>query len=282
MNIAIIYDKLREDTLGEYYKKAFVKAGHAVTHFWLKDSGRIEPRFDCYLRIDDGDYKYDIPHGRLKPSFFYASDVHLKKPFLAINGVAPLYDHVFCAQYDGYLKLKAVCGDKVSWLPHACDSELHRDLGTERTIDIAFIGNDGGLPRKLLLQEIRERFPGSYIGNAPFTQISEIYSKAKIGFNYSIANDINMRVFEVMACGAMLLTNHVEGNGFDGLFEDKKNVAVYSSPQEIFLMIKRYLENNNERRAVAAAGKDLAASSHTYDKRVSAMLEQMAMAKSIG
>ena len=273
MKLAIIFDGFNEATLGVYYKKAFEKLGLEVKHFWLRNSHEIEPVYDAYLRIDDGDYKYDIPHKRLKPSFFFASDVHLKKPFLAIKKAARFYDHVFCAQYSGYLKLKHMYGDKFSWLPHAYDSELHCDLNCGRKLDIAFIGNDGGIPRKFLLQEIRERFPNSYIGNAPHTDISRIYSSAKVGFNYSIEDDINMRTFEVMVCGAMLLTNHITDNGFGGLFADRKNLVTYKSPKEIFSMLEHYLQNDSEREKIAAEGKQLVTSSHSYIKRASFMLD---------
>ncbi len=273
MKIAMIYDLFREDTLGEHYKKAFTQAGCEVEHFWLRDADKIEPRFDAYLRIDDGDYKYDIPHKKLWPSFFYASDVHLKKPFEAIKKASRFYNHVFSAQYSGYLKLRRIYGNKISWLPHACDEGLHRDLGAERVLDIAFVGNDGGNPRKFLLQEIRERFPNSYIGNAPYTAIAGIYSKAKIGFNYSIANDINMRIFEVTGCGAMLLTNRITDNGFDVIFGDRKYPAAYETPDEMFAMIAHYLNNDSERKTIGEAAKALVTSGHTYTKRAAVILD---------
>lgn len=281
MKIAIIYDVFREDTLGVHYQKALTQLGLEVKHFWLKDSSGIEPIFDAYLRIDDGDYKHDIPHDKLKPSFFYASDLHLKKPFLAIKKAARFYNHVFCAQYSGYLKLMSVGKNRVSWLPHACDPGLTRDLGLERKLDIAFVGNDGGNPRKFLLQEIKEQFPNSYIGNAPYMDMGKIYSNAKIGFNYSIKNDINMRIFEVASCGAMLLTNHIDDEGFDRLFADKKNLAVYRSPKEIFSMIEYYLHSDKDRNAIAQAGKDLVIANHTYAKRASLILDKIKQWKNI-
>ena len=272
MKIAVIYDLYREDTLGGHYKRALEKAGHQVRHFWLKDSKEIRPEFDAYLRIDDGDYKFDIPHDRLKPSFFYVSDTHLKKPFLAIRKAARFYDHVFCAQYSGCVKLRNLYGAKVSWLPHACDPQLHRDMGLERKLDVAFVGNDGGNPRKFLLQELRERYPNLYIGNVPYMDIAGIYSSAKIGFNYSIGNDINMRMFEVMGCGAMLLTNYIEGNGFSDIFSNKKNLVTYNLPQEIFSMIDYYLKNDSERQGIAKEGRNLVVANHTYGNRASFIL----------
>ena len=234
MKIAIIYDKFREDTLGEYYKKALLDKGHAVEHFWIRNSGDIKPGYDLYFRVDDGEYKYDIPHDRLKPAIFYASDVHLRKPFRSIKRLVPLYDHVFCAQYDGFLKLKKIFSGRVSWLPHAADPQIHKDLRVSRDLDIGFVGNDGGVPRKFLLQELRERYPNSFIAQAPHTKISEVYSRSKIVFNYSINNDINMRMLEASSCGAMLLTNFIKGNGFTGLFKDKAHLVLYKNPKQIF------------------------------------------------
>lgn len=275
MKLAVIYDKYNEATLGVHYQKAFEKLGIDVRHFWLKDSRAIEPVFDAYIRIDDGDYKYDISHNKLRPSVFYASDVHLAKPFAAIKKAAQRYDLVFCAQEPGCRMLKKIYGDKISWLPHACDPDIHRDLGRGRTLDVAFVGNDGGIPRKFILQELRERFPNSHIGNAPYLDIARIYSSAKIGFNYSIAGDINMRMFEITACGAMLLTNALKDEAGAGLFTDRKDAAFYRSPVEIFELIGHYLKNDAQRQTIAEKGRALTASEHTYLKRAQVIIEHI-------
>jgi hypothetical protein len=68
MKIAVIFDRPNEATLGVYYERALGRLGIETGHFWLKGADAIEPVFDAYLRVDDGDYKYDIPHDRLKPS----------------------------------------------------------------------------------------------------------------------------------------------------------------------------------------------------------------------
>lgn len=273
MRLALIFDRANEATIGVYYLKSFQRLGVDVKHFWLKDASRIDAGFDAYLRIDDGDYKYDIPHERLKPSFFYASDVHLKKPFEAIKSASRFYDHIFCAQYDGCMKLQKAYGDKVSWLPHAFEPDISRDLGIARKLDVAFIGNDGGIPRKFLLQEIRERFRNVYIGRAEHTALAGMYSSAKIGFNYSIGLDINMRTFEVMSAGAMLLTNYLPRNGFEKLFTDRKDVVVYKEPREIFSLIEFYLKNDSERERIAESGKRLVMAQHTYDKRAGTIIQ---------
>jgi hypothetical protein len=272
MKIAIIYDLFREDTLGEYYKRALTRAGNSVKHFWLRKAGEIRPEYDLYFRVDDGEYQFDIPHDKLRPAIFYASDVHLKKPFKKIKALVPLYDKVFCAQYDGFLKLSHFFKNKVFWVPHAADAFVHRDLRVTRNLNIGFVGNDGGLPRKFLLQELRERFPNSFIGPAPYTMISEIYSHSKIVFNYSINNDINMRMFEALNCGALLLTNFIKDNGFNELFEDRRHLVVYRDPKEMFELLKYYLVDERERTRIADEGKALALEKFTYDNRITEIL----------
>ena len=272
MKIAVIYDTFREDTLGEYYRRALMRAGHEVTHYALKTAGDIPAGFDLYFRVDDGEYRFDIPHDKLRPAFFYASDVHLSKPYAKIRRLAPLYDKVFCAQYDGQMKLERAFPGKTAWLPHAADSYVHVDLHLRRDLDIGFVGNDGGVPRKFLLQELRERFPNAFIGNAPHTDIAKIYSRSKIVFNYSINNDINMRMYEALVGGALLLTNAIRGNGFERIFSDRKDLVVYKNPAEIFLLLEYYLGHEQERQAIAAAGQERALAGGTYDQRVKEVL----------
>ena len=277
MKIALIYDVFREDTLGEYYRRALMRSGHSVSHFWLRHSKEIKPEYDLYFRVDDGEYRFDIPHAVLKPSIFYASDVHLSKPFRKIKKLAPLYDKVFCAQLDGCLKLERAFPKKVFWVPHAADPWVHKDMNLSRELDIAFVGNDGGVPRKFILQELKERFPKSFIGTAPYTRISQIYSSSKIVFNYSINNDINMRMFEALSCGALLLTNFINGNGFGQLFEDGKNLVLYRDPREMLKLLEYYLSNESKRLAIAAEGKALALERFNYDNRAEEILSHAKM-----
>lgn len=273
MKIAIIYDIFREDTMGEYYRSTLIKEGFDVQHFWVRYSYKIKPEFDLYLRIDDGDYKYDIPHPKLKPCFFYASDVHLRKPYREIKKIARHYDHIFCAQYNGYLKLNRVYPGKISWLPHAADPKFHQDLEVKRDLDICFVGNDGGVPRKFILQALRERYPNSFIGKASHKEISRIYSRAKIVFNYSINNDINMRIFEALSCGALLITNHIKGNGFDLLFKEGEHLITYKTPKDIFRLIDYFLKEEKERYEIAKQGKYILKREHTYSHRVKEVIE---------
>ena len=273
MKLALIFNKDREDTIGRYFERAAVGLGLEFDHFRTDDPG-IPAGYDLYLRIDHGDYKYDIPE-HLKPSAFYAIDTHLEKPYRKIMAQAGHYDFVFCAQKTGVEKLKKDAGIEAKWVPIACDPEAHKDLNIGRKLDVAFVGTDGKKnPRVELLKFLARRYPNSYIGRADSRLMSNIYSAAKVGFNYSINNDINMRMFEVPSCGALLVTNRIKSDsGFNELFIDGKNVVTYGSADELFNKIDFYLLNDEERKKIAQEGHSLVVSKHTYKDRLKLMLE---------
>lgn len=272
MKLALIFNKERDDTIGCYFTSAAESLGIAYDHFWTSDPN-IPAGYDLYLRIDHGDYKYDIP-GHLKPCAFYAIDTHLEKPYKRIKAQAGHYDLIFCAQKSGAQKLKRDTGIDAVWVPIGCDPEKHRDLKIVRKFDIAFVGTEGkDNPRGAILRQLARRYPNSFIGRAQSGLMSNIYSSAKIGFNYSINNDINMRMFEVLSCGALLITNRITGNGFEELFVDGTNAVVYKDRRDLFNKVDYFINNREQRQAIASEGHRLAVSEYTYSKRLTRMLE---------
>ena len=123
---------------------------------------------------------------------------------------------------------------------------------------------------------MHERYHHSRIGQADFQQMSSIYSASRIGFNSAIINDINMRVFEVMACGCFLLTDRIRDNGFDELFTDGTDLVTYRTDKEMFSLIDYYLGHDEEREKIASAGHDLVIGKHTYFHRVQSMFNYIA------
>lgn len=276
MKIALIYNKENEATTGSYIEKVIKNAGIEYVHFWTKDAGNIPRGFDLYFRIDHGDYKYDIPED-LRPAVFYVIDTHLKKPYKRIKNQARHYDIVFCAQKDGADRLKRELKIDTQWIPLGCDPDAQRKLDMPKIYDIGFVGRDAKkFARGKQLEILKKRYPNSFIGQADFRKMPEIYSSSMIGFNSSILNDINMRVFEVMACGCLLITNKIKGNGFDALFKDKKNLVVYENNKEMLELIDYYLKNEEERQRIADEGHRLVINEHTYYHRIQSMFGYIA------
>ena len=274
MRLALIFDKTRADTTGGYFERAGQALGLRLERWRARDVGKIPASSDAYLRIDHGDdYDLRLPE-RLRPAAFYAIDTHLRHSWKKIRRMAPWYDVVFCAQAEAARRLP-----NGEWLPLACDPALHRlPMMSAPVWDLGFVGTDGGHPRKFYLQALRERYPNSVIGMADYTQMASIYGRARIGFNYSIADDVNMRIFEVLAGGALLVTNALAHDDLARLgLEDGRHLALYRSPRRLVEVIDYYLApaHDAQRLAIARAGGAIALERHTYAHRLQQLLRRL-------
>ena len=276
MRIALIYNGEGNFTTGTYIEKVIKNTGIDYKHFQTQYSYDIPQEFDLYFRIDHGDYKYDLPEN-LRPAIFYVIDTHLKKPYKKIKRQVRHYDILFCAQKEGAERLRREEKVDTQWVPLACDPEIHKKLDIPKEYDIGFVGREGRKSaRPSHLEFLRKKYPNSFIGTADFRKMAEIYSASKIGFNFSIRNDINMRIFEVMACGCFLLTNFIKDNGFSELFQNKKHLITYQSGREMLELIDYYLKHKDEREKIAKAGFEQVINHHTYHHRVQSMFNYIA------
>ena len=272
MKIALFYNK-SPGTVGEYFHRALLSLGEQVDHYPTAGMGDPPGGYDVFLRVDHGDYTADLPK-RLKPKAFYAVDTHLNRSWKSIRRLAEGYDLLLCAQ-----QLAAQRLPRAVWIPLGCDPEIHGPaVGNTPKYDLAFVGSDGGIPRKLLLQEMRERYPNSFIGRAPHTQMREIYGRSKLGFHYieytsPLKDHVSMRVYEVLASGTLLLANGLAPGAFESVgLKDGEHLAVYRSPKELFEKAEHYLRHEGERRRIAAAGSAEALRRHTYRLRAEAIV----------
>ncbi len=274
--VAIIFDtKARPETTGVYCLKALQRL---VEQRELVDVEHVEPseldqieagRFDLFLSIDDG-LLFDWP-AACSPSAFWAIDTHLGfERALARSETADL---VFAAQHDGAQNLKDHGIETASWLPLACDSTIHRKHDLPKAHDVCFVGNLFPGPRSELVECIRERFPSTFVGQKYFDEMARTYSASRIIFNRSVANDVNMRVFEALASGSLLLTNDLAENGQAELFEDGVDLVTYRDQAELLTQIEWYLKHEDEREQIARAGRQRVLAEHTYDHRMRTILE---------
>ncbi|QOZ51997.1 glycosyltransferase [Bradyrhizobium sp. CCBAU 53338] len=84
----------------------------------------------------------------------------------------------------------------------------------------------------------------------------------------------NARLFEATGVGTFLLTDYKDN--LHTLFEGGREVAAWRSVDDCLTMIDHYLANEDERRAIAAAGRVRTLSTHTYAQRVGEILRFVA------
>ena len=237
----------------------------------LVGNGRL-PRPDLVIFIDS---PYGLfPRGLERcpcPTACYLIDVH--QDFNLRLQYAYFFDFVFCAQKDYIPVLRNKGFNNVFWLPLACDPEIHRKRRLPKIYDIGFVGNWRHPRRLRLLTLLANYFTlNDFRRVYPKEEIATIYSQSKIVFNCSVNGDLNMRVFEALASGTMLVTDHIE-NGLDDICEDGVHLVTYRDERSLLERVRHYLEHDDEREAIAEAGMQLVLDKHTYYHRVKEILE---------
>jgi spore maturation protein CgeB len=125
----------------------------------------------------------------------------------------------------------------------------------------------------------RSNLRGRYRGEAWGLDMYEVLGRSRISLNRHIdvaegyAN--NMRMFETTGVGTLLLTE--EAPNLANLFAPGQEVVAYESENDLVEKIQHYLDHDDERAEIAAAGQRRTLGEHTYRRRMSelaAMLEQ--------
>jgi hypothetical protein len=294
MHIAIGY-RWFSTAAGFHFERALQALGHRVTYVGLPCAGRpgydntvsireildASPEMpDLYLWIDPAGRYFppgieDLPI----PTACYLIDVHLGRwrPQVAL-----FFDTVFVAQKD-YVDTyrQAVGHEQVGWLPLAAAPDVHRQHDLPRTYDVGFVGNlalaHRGTARARRLRLITERFrTNDFYRQYTPEEVGQVYSQSRLVFNTSIAGDVTMRLFEGTACGALVMTDSV-ANGLDELFHIGREIVVYRDDAELLGRIAYYLDHEEERVQIAAAGQRRTIAEHTYVHRAQAVVQIVAM-----
>lgn len=206
------------------------------------------------------------------PAVAYFIDVHQNLPIRL--DMSRFFDAVFIAQKDYVPAFEAIGHRHAHWLPLACDPDTHHVPASARDIDVGFVGKLGltGTERHATLTGVLPRYAtNDYRRFYPPEEMGRLYGRSKIVFNAAINGDVNMRVFEAWAAGALLVTDRVD-NGFAEIFEDGVNCVCYAGADDAIAKIDHFLAHDAEREAIAGAGQHAALSRHTYRHRWEAMM----------
>jgi len=272
--------RIPEDLLKEWgfeepipaYAPQDIDVGFRGTYAELSQRLPVNGRPDCYVYVDSGDNWIAEDISALgMPTAAWMIDTH-------VNAESRLemsrpFDHVFLAHKAQVQLFKDSGLRHVEWLPLGCVPELHAVPAPGRELDVAFVGSFNPYEvsrRGALLTGVRERFPNSFIGRAWPADMANIYARAKIVVNACYNNDVNMRVFEALASGALLITDQAEG--LEDLFVDGKHLIIYRKDEDLPGLIERYLADEETRERIAAEGQREVLARHTYKHRVEKLL----------
>jgi len=224
-------------------------------------------RDDLFLYIDPSSFvPLHIEKMRCRTSAYFI-DVH--QGLDERLRLAQLFDTVFIAQRQYLEPFRQVGCPNVYWLPLACDPDVHFQSRQNEIYDVAFVGKLGrtGSWRHETLTKVLCRYKtNNYSAFVIPNEISQIYSQSKIVFNASINHELNMRFFEAMAAGALLVTDRIPEE-LGEMFIEGEHFVGYTTVAEAIEKIDYFLVHDSERKQIASCGQQQVLAHHTYKKR---------------
>ena len=193
------------------------------------------------------------------------------------------FDHVFVMfnrQHIGVFR-QAGCRN-VEWLPAACDPDIHICTGADKAYDVGFVGQtlrQWHPDRVRLLERLQEAGFDVHIDTKILQEMALVFNRSRIILNRSLKQDLNMRVFEALSTGSLLLTDRLPAeSGLELLFKDREQLVLYDE-DNLEQLVAYYLEHPEERERTAARGRTEALAHHTYRHRVRQILAAVGLSR---
>ncbi len=185
-------------------------------------------------------------------------------------------DFTFVAQREFIAPMADTGAPRVQWLPLAADPEVHHPVAVPVTGDIGFVGSVDALvhrERPRIIELLRSAFRVRVDSRVFFDDYLRALCATPIALNHSAVDELNMRVFEAMAAGRMLITNRAAArNGLLDIFRDGEHLVTYADDAELIDKTRHYVAHPEERDAIARAGLEAVIAAHTYDHRAANIL----------
>ncbi|MEW6749561.1 MAG: glycosyltransferase [Candidatus Latescibacterota bacterium] len=233
-------------------------------------------RPDLVVWIDAGpEFRLQEPACFDCPTVCLVGDTHTGQQEWRME-LARGYEHTFLMFARQHIPLFAAAGcTRVAWLPAACEPRLHRGFPVAKAYDVVFVGQT--MPRwhaerVRLLEQLVQSGLDVRVDSKVLEEMALLYSRGRMVFNRSLNGDLNMRVFEALASGSLLLTDRLPAAaGLEELFTDRRHLVLYGE-SDLVDVARYYLEHGEEREEIAGAGQAEVLAHHTYGHRADALL----------
>jgi O-antigen biosynthesis protein len=214
----------------------------------------------------------------------------ISHPDLASPELYAAYDATFAASSRFARRVAALADRPVIPLHQATDPERFHVAPTGPAHELLFVGNTRGVRRKVIqdllptthnLAVYGKGWTPDLVGPAavrgeliPNEDLHRYYGAAGIVLNdhwqdMRAEGFISNRIYDVLASGGFVISDHVEG--IEEEFDDA--VPTYDRPEELRDLVDRYLADPEERRRRAERGRRAVLERHTFEQRVSVILD---------
>lgn len=148
-----------------------------------------------------------------------------------------------------------------------------------RESQIAFVGQTGIChPRRInLLSQLNAHHIPLAAKAVSQREGLGFYGSSLVGFNSSLNGDLNLRIFEILASGAMLLTDELApASGSNEIWQPGRELVTYATPVELVEKARHAMSHPEETRSIGAAG------ARWFDEHFSAQARRTAFQKLVG
>lgn len=167
------------------------------------------------------------------------------------------------------------------YLPQACDSVLHRKRGEENHdwVHCGTTGEENGIyEERTRLHYLLRNFNHEFFGkNRIPEEYVDILSSARVQFIRSMdvkgQGEVAQRFFECLAIGAVL-TNETEDLHKLGLTEGEDYEA-YRNDEEMLAKMEMLIKDTEKRKKIEKNAREKALLFHTYEHRLSTILQYL-------
>lgn len=233
------------------------------------------PEHDALLFVDFGHDALGLPLAvppKGKPSLCWLSDTHFS-PAAKANRFrwAEAFDIACFVHADGAEEYRAGHREQtVHWLPVAADHEIYHPPTEliEPRWDLCFVGHVGHPRRDEILERVFAAVPSfTWKSGVFFEDCCRVYHQSRIVFNVSLCGDLNMRTFEALWAGALLLTDPQLSMAEVDIVNGE-NALIYETADEAIKLARWALAHPEERQTICIRNelwRNLTA--HTYQDR---------------
>lgn len=155
---------------------------------------------------------------------------------------------------------------RVYWFPNLSWAPEWHDVHEEAAHGVVFVGQTGPFHpwRRALLRAVERRGLPVLVEGLPRREAAARYAVSKVVLNCSLNGDVNLRTFEVLAAGGLLLTDKLTtDSGMSLLFENGRDLVTYSSPDDLVDKARYYLEHHEAALAIRRAGRARIEANHS-------------------